>query len=446
MSGMILNLAAMGVGMHMAAWRFRDDDPFSYLDLEFYQDIATRVEKAGFHALFLADTLTAGEENFERPSYGAVDPTIILAALASVTKSIGLIATATTSFTDPYTFARRFATLDQISHGRVGWNIVTTYLPAVAANFGADDLPKGQERYAMADEFIDVVKALWDSWPAQAKIGDRENNVFANADIIKPIDHVGKYYKVKGPLTMPCSDSGRPALIQAGSSEEGRRLAVRVADAVFTAQNTLSDAKVFYADMKRRAVEAGRDPEGIKILPGLFTVIGKTDAEAKARKARLDELVGDAQLRKLARRVGLQVEDLELDGPLPIDKILSNKNFRGSEGFRDAAIQMARTEKLTVRQIVEKNGGGQFQLVGTPEYIADIMETWFNEQACDGFTIQPDVLTDGLTAFADGVLPILRKRGLFREAVAGTTLRSRLEAPSRVGGDASALKAVPQTA
>jgi alkanesulfonate monooxygenase SsuD/methylene tetrahydromethanopterin reductase-like flavin-dependent oxidoreductase (luciferase family) len=198
MSGMFLNLAAMGVGMHMSAWRFRNEDPFSYLDLEFYKDIATRVEKAGFHGLFLADTLTASEENFERPNYGAVDPTIILAALSSVTESIGLIATATTSFTDPYTFARRFATLDQISRGRVGWNIVTTYLPAVAANFGASDLPKGQERYAMAEEFVDVVDALWKSWTNEAKIGDREGGVFANAELIQPIDYVGKYYKVKG--------------------------------------------------------------------------------------------------------------------------------------------------------------------------------------------------------------------------------------------------------
>ena len=435
MSGMFLNLAAMGVGMHMSAWRFRNDDPFSYLDLEFYKDIATRVEKAGFHALFLADTLTASEENFERPNYGAVDPTIILAALSSVTESIGLIATATTSFTDPFTFARRFATLDQISRGRVGWNIVTTYLPAVAANFGASDLPKGQERYAMAEEFVDVVDALWKSWPNEAKVGDREGGVFANADLIQPIDHVGKYYKVKGPLTLPCSEKGRPALIQAGSSEEGRQLAARVADAVFTAQNTLSDAQVFYADMKRRARDTGRDPETMKILPGLFTVIGKTEAEAKARKAKLDELVGDAQLRKLARRVGLRVEDLELDALLPIDKIMANKDFRGSEGFRDAAVQMARTEKLTVRQIVEKNGGGQFQLVGTPEYIAETMETWFNEKACDGFNVQPDVLTDGLTAFADGVLPILRKKGLFFIPERGTSLRERMEAPSRPGID-----------
>ncbi len=431
MSKMTLNLAAMGVGMHLAAWRYRDDTPYSYLDVDFYKNLGRQAEAAGFDAFFLADTLIASEENFERPNYGALDPTIVLAAIASVTQNIGLIATATTSFVDPYTFARRFATLDQLSRGRIGWNIVTTFLPAVAANFGMDNLPQGAERYAMANEFIDVVNALWESWPTQAQVGDRAGGVFADADLIKPINHAGKYYKVKGPLTLPCRDTGRPALVQSGTSEEGRQLAVRVADAVFTAQNTLSDAKVFYADMKRRVREAGRDADSLKILPGLFTVIGKTEAEAKARKARLDELTGDAQLRKLARRVGLKVEDLDLDGFLPIDRILSNKDFRGSVGFRDAVVQMARTEGLTVRQLVEKNGGGQFQLVGTPEYIADTMETWFNERACDGFMIQPDVLPEGLTAFAEGVMPILRKKGVFSTPEPGTTLRQRLQSPSR---------------
>jgi FMN-dependent oxidoreductase (nitrilotriacetate monooxygenase family) len=428
---LILNVAVLGLGLHMGAWRFRQGSPFDYTDIDFYQEIGRIAESGCLQAVFLADTLAVAEENFERPNFGAMDPTIVLAAVASVTKHVGLVATASTTYNEPYNLARRLSTLDHLSHGRASWNIVTTFIPDVAANFGTNQLPNHDDRYERAEEFVDVVTRLWDSWEDEALVGDKASGQFADAGHIHAIDHHGAHYSVRGPLTLPRSPQGRPVLYQSGSSVPGRELAARYADAVFTPQNTISAAKEFRADVHRRTKEHGRSPDDIKIIPGLLPVLGGTEAEARARKDELDELGGQAELKKLALRVGLRTEDLKLDEPLPIDRIKQNGNFRASEGFRDAVVKLAVEEKLTVREILYQNGGGHVQVVGTPEQVADVIDTWHREGAVDGFNLMIDVLPDGLRDFVNEVIPILQRRGAFRTEYAGTTLRSNLGLAAR---------------
>ncbi|MBO0756514.1 MAG: LLM class flavin-dependent oxidoreductase [Bradyrhizobiaceae bacterium] len=428
---LILNAAVLGLGLHMGAWRYREGDPFDYTKIEFYQEIGRIAEAGCLQAVFLADTLAVAEENFERPNFGAMDPTIVLAAVASVTEHVGLVATASTTYNEPYNLARRISTLDHLSRGRASWNIVTTFIPDVAANFGTAELPNHDDRYERAEEFVDIVTRLWDSWEDDALIGDKTTGRFADATRVHAINHRGAHYTVRGPITLPRSPQGRPVLYQSGSSGPGRDLAARFADAVFTPQNTIAAAQEFRADVRRRTKERGRSPDDIKIIPGFLPVLGGTEAEARARKDRLDELGGHAELKKLALRVGLRVEDLKLDEPLPIKLIEENDHFRASEGFRDAVVRLAVEEKLTVREILYRNGGGHVQVVGTPEQVADVIATWHREGAVDGFNLMIDALPDGLRDFVEQVIPILQRRGAFRREYVGTTLRSNLGLASR---------------
>lgn len=423
---LILNVTAMGVGMHLGAWRYREGSPFDYTKLAFYGEIARISEAGKLHALFLADTLAVDEENFERPNLGAMDPTIVLAGIAGATRHLGLVATASTTYNDPFSLARRFSTLDHLSNGRAAWNIVTTFVPAVAANFGATALPAGPERYSRAEEFVEIVRRLWLGWQDGALVGDKQTGQFADRARVVPLDHKGANFQVRGPLTLPRSPQTSPVLFQAGSSEEGRALGASVADVVFTARNTIAQARAFYADMKQRARRNRRDPDGLKVLPGIVPVIGGTESDARARKARLDEFAGDAELRKLALRVGIPAAELHLDKPLPFDKIAENAGFRGSQGFRDAALALGGEEKLTVRDIIYRNGGGHLQVVGTPEQVSALIEEWYREGAADGFNLMIDVLPDGLSAFVDEVVPLLRRRGVFRSDYRGETLRANL--------------------
>lgn len=424
--GLILNAAVLGVGMHPAAWRFRRDDAFSSIGPAFYQRLGRLAEDACLHALFLADTLAVGEENFERPNLGAMDPVVALASIAAVTEHLGLVATASTTYNDPYNLARRFASLDHLSGGRAGWNVVTTFVPAVAANFGDAPLPPPDERYGRAEEFVDVVKALWGSWSPQALIGDKDNGVYVDAAHVHAPAHKGPHFNVQGPLTLPPSPQGSPVLFQAGSSENGRELAARTADAVFTAQNTIEAALEFRRDMRRRAAAFGRSPDSLKVLPGLVPILGGTEEEARRRKDHLDELGGHAELKKLALRVGVPVDALVLDAPLPYDLIAANTQFKGAEGFRDAAVSLGRRENLTVREILYRNGGGHKQVVGTPEQVADTIVHWYQEGAADGFNLMIDVLPDGLEDFTAEVIPLLQRRGVFRRSHDGKTLRANL--------------------
>lgn len=424
---LILNATLLGLGMHPAAWRDREGAASDYFNPAFFLQVARLAEDGLLHALFLANTLAVDEENFERPNLGALDSATLLALLAGGTSRIGLVGTASTTYNEPYNLARQFQTLDHLSGGRAGWNVVTTFVPSTAANFGTQELPQGSQRYARAQEFVDVVRALWLSWQKGALVGDKASGLFAQAALAQPINHQGQHFAVNGPLTLPRSVQTHPVLFQAGSSDAGRELAARAIDVVFTARNTLQSAQDFRADIRTRAAQHGRHPSAVKVLPGLVPIIGATETEARQRKERLDALAGDSELKKLALRVGVRVQDLELDKPLPYELIEANQKFRGSEGFRDAAVELARREQLTVREILYRNGGGHLQVVGTPQDVADTIEQWFRAEAVDGFNLMIDVMPDGLLRFVESVVPILQKRGLFHTSYAGTTLRENLE-------------------
>jgi FMN-dependent oxidoreductase (nitrilotriacetate monooxygenase family) len=426
MGDLILNAAILGLGMHLGAWRHDSADPFACTDVGYYREIARLAEKGLLHAVFLADTLAVAEENFERPNLGAMDPIVVLAALAETTTHVGLVATASTTYNEPYNLARRLSSLDHLSRGRAGWNIVTTFVPDVAANFGTVSLPRGDARYDRAEEFVDVVRDLWASWEPGSLVGDKQRGVFADSRFVHAIDHHGAHFDVRGPLTLPRSPQGWPVLFQAGSSEPGRNLAARTADVIFTARNTLESARSFRDDIRIRAREFGRDPRSIRVLPGLAPVIGGTEAQARRRKDDLDRLAGNAELRKLALRVGVRADQLDLDAPLPVDLIEANDSFRGSEGFRSAAVNLATAGRLTVRELLYRNGGGHLQVVGTPEQVADTIANWHQAGAADGFNLMIDVLPDGFDAFVAEVVPLLQKRGAFRTEPSGSTLRANL--------------------
>ncbi len=423
---LIISMCIMGLGMHPGAWRYREGAASDYLTLDYFRHAAQVAERAKLHAMFLADTLAVSEENFERPNLGATDPTIVLATVAAATSHIGLVPTASSTYNEPYNIARRISSLDHLSGGRAAWNVVTTFVPDVATNFGNAPLPEHSERYIRANEFVDTVIRLWETWGEESLVGDKQSGLFADGARVSELHHDAKYYSVKGPLTLPRTPQGRPVLYQAGASGPGRDLAARFADVVFTAQNTKSAALEFRADIRRRVAGFGRDPDSVKVTPGLMTILGGTEAEARARKDELDELSEQAELKKLALRVGCKVGDLKLDEPLPVDLIMSNDKFRASQGFRAAAVRLATEKNYTVREILYRNGGGHRQIVGTPEQAADMIESWWRDGAVDGFNLMIDVVPSGLEAFTEHVVPILQRRGIFQPEYRGTTLRENL--------------------
>ncbi|MET9229566.1 LLM class flavin-dependent oxidoreductase [Lentzea sp. NPDC003310] len=417
-----LNLFLHDTGHHEASWRLPESDPLAHIDIAYHQRIARIAEEAKFDSVFLADSPVLWGNPSRRPS-GKIEPTILLTAIAAVTTRIGLIATASTTYNEPFNLARRFASLDHVSGGRAGWNIVTTAGDDAARNFGLDAQPAHLTRYDRAAEFVEVSKKLWDSWDDDAIVADKESGVHARDDRVHTIDHVGPHFKVRGPLNVPRSPQGHPLLVQAGSSEDGRDFAARHAEAVFTAHQTLEDAVAFYRDVKRRAIEFGRDPDEVKILPGLVPVIGSTEEEAHALDAELERLiVPEHAARQLAGL--LKVDHLELDEELPAD-LPDESAIEGAKSRYTLIVELARRERLTVRQLIGRLGGGRGHntFTGTAVQVADTIEEWHRAGAADGFNIMPAVLPSGLERFADGVLPILRERGLFRTEYTGTTLR-----------------------
>jgi FMN-dependent oxidoreductase (nitrilotriacetate monooxygenase family) len=421
------NAFLMSCGHHEAAWRLPDSDPFANLDLGHWTRLAQLAERGAFDSVFLADAPALWGNAAHRPG-GALEPTVLLTALAGVTSHIGLIATASTTYNDPFNLARRFASLDHISGGRAGWNIVTTATQAAAQNFGLDEVPGHRERYQRAAEFVDVSVALWDSWEDGAEIGDKATGRYADPARIHPVDFTGRYFRVRGPLNVPRSPQGRPLLVQAGSSEDGREFAARYAEAVFTAQQTLADAQEFYADLKGRAAKRGRDP---KILPGLVPVIGSTEAEARDLEKELEELIiPEHALAHLAQVLEVPPDTLALDRPLPAT-ISARENVRGAQSRYQLIVELARRDQLTVRQLVGRLGGGRGHrtFAGTPEQVADTIEEWSAAAAADGFNVMPAALPSGLETFVEHVIPILQKRGLARTEYAGTTLRDHYGLP-----------------
>ncbi|MFD9722396.1 LLM class flavin-dependent oxidoreductase [Streptomyces sp. NPDC059072] len=425
-----LNAFLMGVGHHEAAWRLPESDPYAGWDVAHYQNLARIAERGKLDSLFLADSPGQHGDPGRRPA-GQLEPTVLLTALAGVTERIGLIATASTSYNEPYNLARRFASLDHVSGGRAGWNIVTTAGADAARNFGLDDTPLHKERYERAGEFLEVSTRLWDSWADDAIVADKGAGVHADTAKVRKIDHAGRFFRVDGPLNVPRSPQGHPLLVQAGSSQNGKAFAARWAEAVFTAQQTLQEARAFYADLKKRAAARGRDPHGIKILPGIVPVIGDTEAEAAELDRELDRLISpEFARRQLARLLKLDPDALDLDGELPED-LPSEDEIEGSKSRYTLIVDLARREKLTVRQLIGRLGGGRGHrtFTGTPVQVADAIEEWFDNGAADGFNIMPPVLPSGLEVFVDKVVPILQERGRFRTDYTGTTLREHYGLP-----------------
>ncbi len=441
-----LNAFLMGVGHHEAAWRLPESDPYASWDVEHYRNLARIAERGRLDSLFLADSPGLMGDPGRRPG-GRLEPTVLLTALAGVTERIGLIATASTSYNEPYNLARRFASLDHVSGGRAGWNIVTTAGADAARNFGLDDTPLHKERYERADEFLEVSTKLWDSWTDDAVVADKAAGVHADSAKVRRIEHAGRFFRVAGPLNVPRSPQGHPLLVQAGSSHNGKAFAARWAEAVFTAQQTLAEAQAFYADLKKRAAAHGRDPDGIKILPGIVPVIGGTEAEAEELDRELDRLISpEFAKRQLAQQFRLDPDALDLDAPLP-ENLPSEDEIEGAKSRYTLIVDLARREKLTVRQLIGRLGGGRGHrtFTGTPVQVADAIEEWFDDGAADGFNIMPPVLPSGLEVFVDKVVPILQERGRFRTDYTGTTLRDHYGLPRPADSLTTAL-AVRQSA
>lgn len=418
-----LNAFLNGVGHHEVAWRLPESDPHANSDVAHFQNLARIAERGKLDSVFFADIPSLTGSPARRP-VEMLDPTLLLSAMAAVTDRIGLIATASTTFEEPYNLARRFASLDVISGGRAGWNVVTTASADAAANYNLDTMPDPVDRYRRAHEFLEVTNGLWDGWDEDAVVADKASGVYADPTKVHALDHVGEFFKVRGPLNVGRSPQGRPVIVQAGSSAPGIELAAAYADAVFTAQDTIEDGRAFYRRLRAATVQAGRNPDRIKILPGIVPLIGSTEAEARALERSLDDLVViEHALNQLARDIGIAAEAIDLDAPLP-------KNIRPFEEVKSSryelTVNLARRENLTVRELLIRLGGGRGHrtFAGTPEQVADTLEEWFTTGAADGFNVMPAVMPSGLEVFVDHVVPILRRRGLFRREYTGSTLRA----------------------
>ena len=432
---MRLGLFLQGGGHHIAAWRDPDVDVNGTQNLAQYIKITQMAEAACFDMVFNADTQAtfgADDINVWRHTTGALrlEPLTLLGALAAVTERIGLVSTATTTYYEPYQIARIFASLDQMSGGRCGWNLVTSAAAAEAYNFNRAAHAAHAERYERAAEFAEVVLGLWDSWEADAIVADKASGLYFDPAKLHFLNHKGNHFAVRGPLTVKRSPQGRPVIVQAGQSEAGRDLAAATAEVIFTVQQDVGEARAFYADVKRRAALLGRPPEAIKIMPGVMPIVGETLAEAEAKLERLQSLIHpEMAVRVLSAFFGMDLTPFPLDGPLPEAEVANTEQGR-QRVIRD----LARREGLSIRQVALRIAGvrGHRTLCGTPESIVDSFEEWFHTGAADGFNIMPATFPAGLREFIDRVLPELRRRKLFREAYEGATLRENLGLPTPV--------------
>ncbi len=417
--------------IHTAAWRY----PGAFADANFnfahHKQFIRTLERGLFDAYFMADHLAVmnmPDEALKRSAtVTSFDPLTLLPALAAVTEHIGLIATASTTYNEPYHVARKFASLDHISGGRAGWNLVTSGNPREAPNFGRAEHVEHAERYRRGREFYDVVTGLWDSWADDAFLRDQDSGVFFDPARMHVLNHSGEFLKVRGPLNIARPIQGWPVIVQAGASDAGRQLAAETAEVVFGSQNNLAGAQWFYADVKGRMPALGRDPDHMKILPGAFVVVGATLAEAQAKKALLDSLVHPASgMATLSVLLGTDASTFDLDGKLP-----EIPESNASKSARQKLIDKAARENLTVRQLAQYVGGsfGTLEMIGTPGMIADQMQQWLEGAGCDGFNVMFPYLPGGLDDFVDAVVPELQRRGIFRTAYEGATLRENLGLP-----------------
>ena len=415
------------VSIHTGAWRYPGAYPDANFNFAHLKRFAQKLEAGKFDAFFMADHLAVLNMPIEalKRSHTATsfEPFTLLSALAGATERIGLIATASTTFDEPYHIARRFASLDHISGGRAGWNVVTTSNPDAALNFGREDHMDHADRYRRAREFYDVVTGLWDSWADDAFIRDQESGLFFDPEKLHVLAHKGEFLNVRGPLNIARPPQGWPVIVQAGASEPGKQLAAETAEMVFAAGGPIAGAQAFYADVKSRMDAIGRPRDSLKILPGALVVVGDTIAEAQAKRAKLDSLVHVASaIASLSIALGVDAATFDPEAPLP-----DIPETNASKSGRQRAIDLARREGLNVRQLAQRLGGyGGLSFVGTPTTIADQMEEWLTTYACDGFNIMFPFLPAGLDDVVDLVVPELQRRGLFRTEYAGTTLRDHL--------------------
>ena len=420
-------------GNHVAAWLHPESQADAGTNFRHYAQLAQTAERGKFDLMFLADALATRDGNLESlsrwPQYMAYfEPITLLSALAAVTSRIGLVATATTSYNEPYNIARKYASLDHISGGRAGWNIVTSANLSEAFNFGREAHFEHGERYERAVEFTDIVQGLWDSWDDDAFLRDRASARYFDPAKLHFLNHKGENFSVRGPLNVARPPQGHPVLFQAGSSEAGKRLAARFAEAVFTSLHTLAAAKAFNADLKSRLPQHGRTADDVKIMPGLNPVVGRTAEEAEEKHQFLQSLIHpDVGIELLSNALGdFDLTGCDLDGPLPA-AVFETTSKAGTSAFNNV-LSWARDEGLTIRQLYQRYAGarGQRTVKGSAAQVADEMATWFIEGAVDGFLIQPSHLPGGLDDFVDLVIPELQRRGLFRTEYSGPTLRDHL--------------------
>ena len=418
------------VGIHTAWWRYPGAYPDANFNLKHLVHFIQVLERARFDAFFMADHLAVLNVPVQALRRSATvtsfEPLTLLSALAMATERIGLIATASTTFDEPYHIARRFASLDHISNGRAAWNVVTTSNPDAALNFGLTDHVEHDERYRLAREFQAVVTGLWDGWADDAWRRDQASGIFFDPEKMHVLDHKGEHLSVRGPLNIARPIQGWPVIVQAGASEAGRQLAAETAEVVFGSSRSIEEARSFYTDVKARVTTAGRSAEHFKILPGVLVIVGRTSEEAQEKKALLDSLVHpESGVPNLSIRLGIDVSRFDLDAPLP-EIPPSNQ----SQSQRDTLVALARREQLTVRQLAQMAGSfGGLEMVGTANEIADTMQTWLETGACDGFNIMFHTVPAGIDDFVQLVIPELQRRGIFRREYTGTTLREHLGLP-----------------
>lgn len=416
-----LGLFLQGAGHHVSGWRHPLAEAGSE-NFDLLRRVTQMAEDAKFDMVFLADGLTSAID--AHPSMIArFEPLTLLSALAMVTNKVGLAATSSTTYGEPYHTARAFASIDHLSRGRAAWNIVTTSYARTANNFSKSH-PEHDERYAVAEEFVDVVRGLWDSWDDDAFTKNKERGVYADPEKVHVLEHSGKYFTVKGPLNIPRPPQGHPVLIQAGSSGPGQDLAARTADVVFTAQQSITEAQTFYKSLKERVTAFARNPANVAVMPGFMPIVGKTTQEAGEKLKELNRWTDIASaMPLLEERIGHSLASYDLDGPLPDLPISDQLRSRA-----ELLTQLARREKLTIRELALRvaAGRGHHIVMGTGEQIADRMQEWFENGAADGFNVMPPFFPAGLQEFNEQVVPILQERGLFRTEYEGITLRDHL--------------------
>ncbi|MFE3144443.1 NtaA/DmoA family FMN-dependent monooxygenase [Streptomyces scopuliridis] len=421
-----------GFGNQPGAWRLPGADPSSYVDMDAMVRHAQAAERGKLQFLFLADTPVLDVDLTHQPTMMPLDPIVVMASIARETSRIGMIATASTTFNEAYNLARQFKALDVMSHGRIGWNAVTTSNPAAAENFGAP-IPPRAEKYARAHEMIQLVEALWGSWAKDALIADIESGVYADASKIQPVNLQGQHVASRGPLPIPPSEQGQPVIFQAGGGAAGLEIAARYANGVYANPYDIETSRAHRQALRAAAVQAGRGADAVKLFPGLMPTVAATKEEALARRRRLDESIDLGQrVRYLGAMIGLPLNGADIDKPVPpamLKRAVANRSDPRSEH----ALKIAR-ESWTLRDVIAHGVIDYHPVVAdTPEKIADHMQEWFEAGACDGFSLEIDAFHDGIDAFVDGVVPILQERGLFHLDYEGATLRDYLHAAPRYG-------------